>query len=137
MDAFVTLATEILTRYPIPPQRILGHSDVAPSRRCDPGELFDWEGVAASGIGVWPEAFSSQPPGSDVALAPGSLGGEVQSMQECLALFGYGIELTAKFDEPTQDVVMAFQRHFRAMRVDGIADSETRHRLEVLAEQYG
>jgi N-acetylmuramoyl-L-alanine amidase len=55
MTAVAALCREILARHPIPPDRIVGHSDIAPERKADPGELFDWPGLAAAGIGLWPQ----------------------------------------------------------------------------------
>lgn len=62
MQALAELAQEILARHPIPPHRVLGHSDVAPGRKQDPGELFDWEWLAGQGIGMWPAHSSHRPP---------------------------------------------------------------------------
>lgn len=135
MAAFFGLAAGILARHPIPPERVLGHSDVAPSRRRDPGELFDWRGAAAEGIGIWPDSFSSLSslPESGVRLARGAVGERVRSVQSRLARIGYGIAPTGRFDAATRDVVAAFQRHFRPERVDGVVDAETNRRLDVLA----
>ena len=138
MEAFFELAAGILARHPIPPERVLGHSDVAPSRRRDPGELFDWRGAAAKGIGIWPDSFSSPPPspprsGSGALLARGGVGERVRSVQSRLVRIGYGIAPTGRFDAATGDVVAAFQRHFRPERVDGVVDAETNRRLDVLA----
>ena len=137
MAALHMLAKDILVRQRIPPHRVLGHSDVAPSRRCDPGELFDWAGAAAAGIGLWPKEFNFPAQPKEASLELGCEGDEVRAMQQCLAQFGYGIELTGEFDEMTRDVVTAFQRHFRQARVDGILDFETRCRLDVLVEHQG
>ncbi len=134
MEALFELAAGILARHPIPPERILGHSDVAPSRRRDPGELFDWRGAAAVGLGVWPASFSPVREENGVRLARGSAGDRVRSAQSRLARIGYGIVLTGEFDAPTGDVVAAFQRHFRPERVDGAIDSETNRRLNILAD---
>lgn len=134
MVSFRQLAAEILSRHPIPPLRVLGHSDVAPLRRNDPGELFDWKGMAEAGIGHWPKAFSLLDPANVVSLSSWAHGDEVVALQKLLAQFGYRIEATGVFDETTAKVVMAFQRHFRPTRVDGIADPETRLRLSALVE---
>tara|TARA_A100001037_G_scaffold306071_1_gene349006 strand:- start:447 stop:1115 length:669 start_codon:yes stop_codon:yes gene_type:complete len=134
MAAFRQLAVNILDRHSIPPQRVLGHSDVAPLRRNDPGELFDWKGMAEAGIGNWPEAFSSLSTRNARSLEPGAQGDDVGSLQNQLAQFGYGIEATQVFDQTTMQVVTALQRHFRPARVDGVADPETRLRLAALVE---
>ena len=131
------LAKDVLVRQRIPSHRVLGHSDIAPTRRCDPGELFDWEGAAAAGIGVWPVAFDLPSQSKDASLELGCEGEDVREVQQSLARFGYGIEPTGVFDEMMRDVVTAFQRHFRQARVDGILDFETQGRLAVLLEHCG
>jgi N-acetylmuramoyl-L-alanine amidase len=124
------LCRTILARHAIPPQRVLGHSDVAPLRKRDPGELFDWRRLARAGIGLWPgKAWTS--PGPE-ALGPKNKGRGVAELQAALARFGYGIEATGSYDNATEAVVTAFQRHFRPARVDGLADTETQSRLESL-----
>jgi N-acetylmuramoyl-L-alanine amidase len=101
MAALIELAKGILTRWPIPARNVVGHSDVAPRRKQDPGELFDWRRLAENGIGLWPE--------------PGEGEGDAAAL---LAAHGYEIEdLTA--------TLTAFQRHFRPSRCDGAADAET------------
>jgi N-acetylmuramoyl-L-alanine amidase len=58
IDALIELAKGIVSRHPIPAQRVVGHSDVAPARKTDPGELFPWQKLAEAGIGVWPSLSS-------------------------------------------------------------------------------
>ncbi len=115
MRRLAELCHEILLRHPIPPHRVLGHSDVAPGRKRDPGELFDWEWLAGQGIGVWPA-----PVDSDAASQPGIL-----SLQTDLASFGYDVPQTGIYGTQTRAVVTAFQRHFRPSNVDGVADAHT------------
>ncbi|MEM1287787.1 MAG: N-acetylmuramoyl-L-alanine amidase [Pseudomonadota bacterium] len=122
IDAVIELSVAVIGRHEIAAEHVLGHSDVAPSRKQDPGELFPWDELARKGVGYYLEPL---PIKDGRFLAPGDSGPPVKSLQEMLALFGYGIELTAQFDEQTETVVRAFQRHFRPMRVDGIADSST------------
>ncbi len=104
MDAVRALCRGILQRHPIPPRNVVGHSDVAPDRKQDPGELFDWPGLARDGIGLWPE------PGEPVPEA---------DVPAALAAIGYPIP-------DLQTTLLAFQRHFRPAQVDGIADQNTR-----------
>lgn len=111
MLALRELAAGILGRHPIPPRNVLGHSDVAPIRKQDPGELFDWQRLAGWGIGLWP------PQGGAAAA------GELAAL---LAAYGYDAEA------PLAAAVTAFQRHFRPDRVDGIADPDTLGRLRRL-----
>ncbi len=119
--ALIGLAGNILGRHPIPPARVLGHSDVAPSRRRDPGELFPWPRLAAAGIGLWPEA----PEPGDPDLEPASV-------QRRLARFGYALDQSGIRDATTIKVVEAFQRHFRPARINGRIDGETVARLDAL-----
>ena len=114
MVALIGLAKDILARHPIPPSRVLGHADVAPLRKEDPGELFDWRRLAAEGIGLWPQ--EETPPIEPPALA---------ELQRQLVVFGYCLEKTGKLDEPTRAVLRAFQRHFRPSAVTGEVDGET------------
>jgi N-acetylmuramoyl-L-alanine amidase len=115
----IELCRGILARWPIPPRRVLAHSDVAPARKQDPGELFDWPRLAAAGIGLWPQ------PG---AGAPRS----VRRLQGELARLGYSVPPTGALDEATRLVVQAFQRRFRPARVDGRPDRATLARLDGL-----
>jgi N-acetylmuramoyl-L-alanine amidase len=120
MRALEALALDILARHPIPRDRVLGHSDVAPARKQDPGELFDWERLARAGIGCWPGETPSEipleiPSKIPLALNRGDLLAE-------LARYGYDVG-----DGPA--AIAAFQRHFRPGRIDGIGDPETCARL--------
>ena len=119
--AVVALCRDVAGRYAIRPQRILAHSDIAPSRKQDPGEHFPWRTLAESGVGLW------VPPaeGVEAALAPGMRGDAVAALQAALARVGYGIEASQAYDDATTTVVRAFQRRFRPARVDGIADQAT------------
>lgn len=130
IDAVIELAQGILKRHPIPPYRILAHSDVAPGRKRDPGEAFPWERLAEAGIGLLPLAVDS----GLAALEPGSQGAAVESLQRDLYRFGYRIDMSACYDIQTQTVVTEFQRHFRRLRVDGVADGETRALARAVAD---
>lgn len=130
--AVITLCRSILTRRgPISPDRVLAHSDVAPSRKQDPGEKFPWGLLNESGIGHW---VKPAPITEGGVLAPGDEGEAVAQMQQALRSYGYGVPATGRFDDATRDVVVAFQRHFRPARVDGIADLSTLQTLHALIE---
>jgi N-acetylmuramoyl-L-alanine amidase len=122
MAALQALAGDILRRHPIPPQHVLGHSDVAPQRKTDPGELFDWARLAGAGIGLWPDFARLPPPAASMA-----------ALQEQLAAIGYETPRTGTEDAATTQVIAAFQRHFRPSRCDGKADADTRQRIAALA----
>jgi N-acetylmuramoyl-L-alanine amidase len=136
MRAVEALSLDILARHEIPPQRVLAHSDVAPKRKRDPGEKFDWARLARAGIGHWvePAPVIAAEPG----LAIGVAGPLVADVQMLLARYGYGIEATGVVDGRTEQVVAAFQRHFRQARVDGRIDQSTITTLQrLLAELSG
>jgi len=132
MLAVEALCIDILARNPIPPERVLAHSDVAPARKIDPGEKFDWARLARAGIGLWVEPVAISDDGA--RLEPGDEGPAVRSLQEDLRLYGYGLDATGTYDETTRLVVAAFQRHFRPARVDGLADRSTRKTLARLLD---
>jgi N-acetylmuramoyl-L-alanine amidase len=114
IGALIELSHGILARHRIPMHRVVGHSDVAPARKTDPGELFPWDRLAQSGVGLWPEKSARQRE-RDV---------------EDLSLYGYG--LPPEVDTPLPTVVAAFQRHFRPTRVDGDWDRDCARILDAL-----
>lgn len=122
MAAVVALASDIVRRNGIAASRVLAHSDVAPLRKEDPGEKFDWRVLAAAGAGLWTPPV---PIRGGRFLAPGDHGQPVEALQAMLTLFGYGVTIDGIYDDLTEAVVRAFQRHFRQARVDGIADAST------------
>jgi N-acetylmuramoyl-L-alanine amidase len=122
MEAVAALSRDIVRRNDIKPERVLAHSDVAPSRKTDPGEKFDWKLLHDRGIGLWIEPA---PPSDGEAIKRDDAGDEVKALQVKLAEYGYGIEVSGLFDAKTETVVRAFQRHFRQARVDGRADRST------------
>lgn len=129
--AVAGLSAAVAAHWGIRPDRVLAHSDVAPGRKQDPGERFPWAVLAASGIGHWVEP---EPPGGGALLKAGDAGEAVRTLQEALALYGYGLPPTGTYDEATVAVVEAFQRHFRPARVDGILDGSTLSSLRRLIE---
>jgi N-acetylmuramoyl-L-alanine amidase len=122
IQSVIMLAKDIFARYGIPAERVLAHSDIAPRRKTDPGELFPWGTLAAAGVGHWTEPASIS---GGRFLSEGDRGEPVEALQAMLALYGYGMDINGHFDAATKSVVEAFQRHFRPARVDGIADAST------------
>ncbi|GGD92436.1 N-acetylmuramoyl-L-alanine amidase [Aureimonas endophytica] len=118
----IALCADILARWPIAPRNVLAHSDTAPSRKEDPGELFPWSQLHAAGIGhlVAPESIAG-----GRFLSAGDEGSPVAAYQQLLALYGYDVAATGRFDAATRFATIAFQRHFRQARVDGVADVST------------
>ncbi|MCQ1571977.1 N-acetylmuramoyl-L-alanine amidase [Neorhizobium galegae] len=127
--AVVELCRNCGERWQIGPERVLGHSDVAPIRKVDPGENFPWEKLHLGGVGHWIDP--AQISGGRF-FQFGESGQPIEALQSMLSLYGYGVEITGNFCERTKGVVEAFQRHFRPQLVDGIADFstiDTLHRL--------
>jgi len=131
MRAVISLCVDIRDRHAIRSDRVLAHSDVAPGRKIDPGEKFDWRRLAAHGLGIYVEPA---PLAGGRALVPGMAGRSVQRLQSMLSIVGYGIEISATYDQQTATVVSAFQRHFRPGRIDGRTDVSTRRTLLRLIE---
>jgi N-acetylmuramoyl-L-alanine amidase len=130
--AVIELCQAILARWPIPQPRIVAHSDIAPARKEDPGELFPWKRLAKAGIGLWP--LDAKTAEDDLTLRDGDTGEQVAEMQARLAAIGYDIALTGNFSEVTAAVVRAFQRRWRADAVTGEGDSQTRARINAIAQ---
>jgi N-acetylmuramoyl-L-alanine amidase len=115
MAALLELASDIVARHPIPRRNVVGHSDVAPRRKMDPGELFDWRCLARVGIGLWPEESGECIMDDDaVRLMLSTIGYETEDLFATLK---------------------AFQRHFRPARVNGRLDWETARLAKALADQ--
>jgi N-acetylmuramoyl-L-alanine amidase len=127
--AVIALCRGIMLRRNVPSHRVLGHSDVAPSRKKDPGEKFPWHSLANSGVGHWVQPAPIAP-GDGLKL--GMISDSVRNLQQALARYGYGIPVSGKYDAATQEVVAAFQRHFRPACVDGVADHSTLVTLQSL-----
>ncbi len=109
MAAVCDLCLGILARHPIPPRNVVAHSDIAPDRKDDPGELFDWEGLARNGVGLWPGAGLADIPEDAVPAVLGQIG--------------------YRTDLPLDVMLRAFQRHWRPAEVNGLPDAGTRTRL--------
>lgn len=111
MTALILLSSAVIRRHSIPKRNIVGHSDIAPSRKQDPGELFDWKRLALAGIGLWPTPAS---------------GADSEDVAMMVETYGYNIH--------EEGAIAAFQRHFRPSRVDGVPDEETADILAGLLE---
>ena len=128
IGAVIDLVADIRRRWTIDDALILGHSDVAPARKEDPGELFPWRRLAEAGHGLWAEPSAAPGP----ALSQGDEGPGVFAFQAGLARLGYDSAPSGAYDAATTTIVRAFQRHWRPSHVDGLADGETRARLIAL-----
>ena len=126
MDAVEALCLEIVKRWKIPAHRVLAHSDVAPDRKEDPGELFDWPRLARAGIGLWPTPEDTPPGAAALALA------ETRAL---LRRIGYEISYTDEppMDAETRAALLAFQRHWLPSAMTGARDPATTQRLTEIA----
>jgi N-acetylmuramoyl-L-alanine amidase len=124
ITALNALLGDIIGRYALTPEDVIGHSDIAPGRKQDPGELFPWQSLAGQGFGLWPNAPRES---SDVGIwrALSGIGYAVPA--------GPGAEILDP-ETGAEDVISAFQRRFRPGRVDGVADAETRGLIAAVAE---
>ncbi|CNH99123.1 MULTISPECIES: N-acetylmuramoyl-L-alanine amidase [Yersinia] len=127
------LTKDIVERYGIDPTDVVAHSDIAPLRKSDPGPLFPWKRLAQLGVGAWP----------DDATVTKYIDGRnkqdsasVSIIQQALARYGYQIPQSGELDNETQQVIKAFQMHFRAQDFSGVPDVETEAIALALVEKY-
>ncbi|MFN5046984.1 N-acetylmuramoyl-L-alanine amidase [Roseateles sp.] len=133
IDAVIALSKDIVARHGIKPERIIGHADIAPGRKQDPGPMFPWKQFADAGLSPWPDAaqvaakvplFTLQPP--DYAWA-----------QERLARIGYNVPRHGQLDQLTQETIVTFQMKYRPSRYDGQLDPETAALIDVASSPGG
>lgn len=144
IEAVIEVCKGILERWTIPVSRIVGHSDIAPARKDDPGEHFPWGQLARAGIGVWPFLQSEAAQGdsetrSDIdgrRLTRGDEGETVRTVQGQLAAIGYDAAESGIYDDETEACVRAFQRRWAQDRVSGMADRVTLERIDIIATMY-
>ena len=152
IDALIELCQGILERWDIPRSRIVGHSDIAPDRKDDPGEHFPWEQLARAGIGLWPfsdsddatvplevsatDPLSKEPDLIGRGLGRGDSEEPVRRMQEMLSEIGYTAPMSGRYNEVTEACVRAFQRRWVSDRVTGQADLVTLQRIGIVAAIY-
>jgi N-acetylmuramoyl-L-alanine amidase len=125
IEGVIRLCADLAQRWSIRPHRVLAHSDIAPTRKEDPGELFPWDRLHRDGVGHWVEPAPLDQEATFRALRAGDEGTPVRALQTMLTAYGYEIGTTGIVDALTESVVRAFQRHFRPARVDGVADLST------------
>ena len=131
IEAVLALSKAILARHPIAACDVIGHSDLAPDRKQDPGEKFPWKRFAEKGVGLWPDAVA---PGF-AASAPGDDGAQVSALRQALHEIGYGVAPSGAYDDALKSVVLAFQRRFRPGGLTGLADEETCALIEGLRQK--
>lgn len=128
MDLVVALVKKIVKEHNIAPERILGHSDIAPQRKNDPGPRFDWKRLANEGLIPWFDdaLVAEKKIIYDVALP------DIEWFQKKLDQFGYAVPLNGEYDKATRAVITAFQLRFRQANFDGVPDAETAAILDVM-----
>ncbi|WP_406227952.1 N-acetylmuramoyl-L-alanine amidase [Pseudomonas siliginis] len=129
IESLITLLKDISKRNGISPRHIIGHSDIAPLRKLDPGPLFPWKRLAAEGLGLWP---NEQAVARQQAVFNSSPLPEPGWFQAQLARLGYDTPQTGELDVATRHVLAAFQMHYRPARFDGTPDAQTAALLLVL-----
>lgn len=129
----IKLAKEIIARHDIQPRNVVGHSDIAPDRKEDPGEHFPWQGLAAAGVGYWPGDLQED---DRILFEPGDRDRGISIIQRGLADLGYGASVTGILDAPTQAIIRAVQRRYRPSKIDGIIDMQIMEILKRLSEVY-
>lgn len=134
ITALIKLVRDIALRWNIPPINVLAHSDIAPTRKRDPGEAFPWDRLAAEGLGLW---VPPTPIRSGHFYQRGDGGAPVEALQKMLSMLGFSVPQTGRYCEETAAVVRAFQRHWRPERVDGVADFSTITTLRDLLKAAG
>jgi N-acetylmuramoyl-L-alanine amidase len=128
MQRLIALLKELVKRHDLPIDSIIGHSDVAPQRKVDPGPLFPWKRLADAGLIRWPDAAQvARQRGQFEQALPDALW-----FQQQLAKVGFSLAFSGQFDEQTRNVLAAFQMKYRPDRYDGLADAETAAILAVL-----
>jgi N-acetylmuramoyl-L-alanine amidase len=123
--ALCDLCLTILARHPIPPRNIIAHSDVAPDRKEDPGERFDWQGLAENGVGLWPSGVPDLGTTGVVRNA-----NSLRPVRAALAEIGYRVAPEGGLEPALSIVLQAFQRHWRPEAITGQADDGTLGRLQ-------
>lgn len=122
MASVEALARDIIHRHGMRPEHVLAHSDIAPQRKIDPGEKFDWRRLHRAGIG---HLTAPHTPSNAPDIDPGRPDERVRTLQELLAVYGYEILPDGLLTAETRRVFSAFQSHFRPARVDGLPDVAT------------
>ncbi|MGL4600163.1 MAG: N-acetylmuramoyl-L-alanine amidase [Plesiomonas sp.] len=130
----IAVSKELANRHGIKPENVLGHMDIAPGRKSDPGPLFPWEKLAQAGVGAWPDGETVQRYLGYRNRYDKNI--DIRKLQSALSLWGYQVEITGNLDKQTQNVISSFQMHFRPKIYDGVPDAETESILKALLEKY-
>lgn len=131
INAVIALSKAVMARHNIGPMAVLGHSDIAPARKIDPGEHFPWAGLAAAGVGFWPQNITDD---TRILFEQGDRDRGVSAVQSGLAHIGYGARVSGVMDDDTQKIVEALQRRYRPAGIDGIVDLQTMDIVKSIVE---
>lgn len=132
IDTLIRLAQDLVARHDIDATEVVGHADIAPSRKIDPGPRFPWHRLHEAGIGAWPHA-------DDVAYFRARFSHRLPSLsvlQRALRDYGYPVTVTGQLDAQTRHVLRAFQMHFCPVDYRGLPNAETAAILWALLERY-
>lgn len=134
ITALAALTKDIIRRNNITPDNVLGHSDIAPLRKQDPGKLFPWKRFAEMGVGAWPDDATVN---KYLAGRQPNASADVLVLQKTLRQYGYDkIPQNGELDKETRLTISAFQMHFRPSDIDGNADAQTEAIAKALVEKY-
>ena len=134
--AVIALCQRLIALHHIPQTRIVGHSDIAPARKADPGEHFPWARLAKAGVGLWPADASAPMRARAKGISPGDTGPAVERIQTALASIGYEVTFDGEYDAVTENAVRAFQRRFAPHAVTGAADMPCIARILTVEATY-
>lgn len=132
IEALIALSRDIVERHDIHPTDVVAHSDIAPTRKIDPGPAFPWKRLYEAGIGTWPDAdrvahyrrqFDARPP-------------SLTDLQRALAEWGYPLTASGEYDNQTNAVLRSFQMRYRPSDYRGLPDVESAAILWALLEKY-
>lgn len=136
INALIELSHLLLKKYPtIPPYNIVGHSDIAPDRKDDPGRYFPWQYLAQQGIGIWPDQ-AAYATARQLMAVQGDKSPVVTLIQQKLLQLGYQLEQTAMFDPATTHVITAFRSRFTPSILEHVWDTQADAVLQDLIKQY-
>jgi N-acetylmuramoyl-L-alanine amidase len=125
IKAVMTLVRALMDRHGLDRRAIIGHSDLAPTRKPDPGEKFPWKRLADAGLSIWPKPGAEDGDQRVLFDTLGTMDSGISAIQTGLGTIGYGLEVTGTYDPLLKDIIRAFQRRFRQNKADGIIDVET------------
>ncbi|QCO68427.1 N-acetylmuramoyl-L-alanine amidase [Luteimonas yindakuii] len=134
VDAVIALVRDIVDRHDIAPSRVLGHADIAPGRKQDPGPMFPWKQLADAGLVPWPDPQQVAQRLAEYGVRPLP---DIDWFQQRLEAVGYRVPRSGELDEATRQVIGTFQMKYRPAGIDGTPDAETAALLDVVSTPGG